>query len=259
LRYENGILAVGANAQLGHTNPGAVYVFEQDATGKFVRRAKLVSDNGANERFGVDISMAGFGNVMVIGSPNESFDATGAAYIFKRTSAGVWRRHQKLVAAETLPRDAFGTAVAIDNGMILVGAPGAHDDGNDFTLGGAAYGFIPGAGLWVESFQLRPRPGDVEIVHRFGQHIVMFGKHIGIAAEDLDIPEGDVPTGTFVFTYTREQLSVVPRGIALHGTLHGAESMSVALANNWLLVGGPCQREGFCEGSAAVFDVLRFR
>ena len=100
--------------------PGAVYIYERNAAGKFVARGKLVStDSSTDDGFGAAISTAG--RVMLVGAPG-----SGAAYIFRRSSTGVWHQHQ------TLGRDRgsgalvdLEAAVAIDRGMIVVGAPGA--------------------------------------------------------------------------------------------------------------------------------------
>jgi FG-GAP repeat len=256
LRYEDGTLAVGTNAlrpggSIGSDKPGAVYVFVRNGTGKFVRTAKLVpSDSAVGDGFGVDISMAG--SVMVVG-------AVGAAYVFRRNSSGVWRQHQKLIPADSRA-GGFGAAVAIDRGMIIVGAPFTDYDGNPEHPSGAAYGFVPTAGLWVETFKLQPRPDEIEQFKRFGQRIAMFDKHIAVLSEGgfLSDDVGDVPHEVFVFTYTRSEWSVIARGVAEGFNITNPRP-SLALANNWILLGLPCQRELFCSGEAAVFDFNRFQ
>ena len=250
LRYEDGTLAVGASGTSGVT-AGAVYIFVRDGTGKFVRRAKLrPSDSAIGDGFGRDISMAG--PVMVVGG--------AAGYVFKRNSSGLWRQYQKLVSTDTRAFG-FGAAVAIDRGMIIVGAPSADSTGSLEEPSGAAYVFVPNAaGRWVETLKLQPRPDEIEQFKRFGEGIAMFDKHIAIASEGGFFEAGDVGNPVFAFTYTRSEWSVTSRGVAVapHTTIQGAPP-SVALANNWILLGYPCSTESFCFGGAAVFDFNRFQ
>ena len=208
LHYENGTLAVGADR---HTSPGAVYIYERDATGKFIARGKLLSpDSSAFDGFGTSISMGG--QAMVIGAPGNE-----AAYIFRRNSAGVWRHNQKLVPSDqSALHSGFGSAVAIDRQMIIVGAPGAGGD-----LGsppGAAYVFTPGGGIFVETLKLDPGPELYREDHvLFGRQIAMFDQRIVIGAQSF---ESDNPLVGFVgFSFTRSGSSVLPRGVMQRGRL----------------------------------------
>src|SRR5688572_5417010 len=127
----------------------------------------------------------------IFGSPGN------AAYTFRRNSSGNWVQAQKLVPA--VPADGFGTAVAIDRDMILVGAPSVDLEGGDrgsltpdFDIaGGAVFGFLPGASGCIESFKLR------------------------------------------VFTYTRNGSGVLARGI----TSRQGPVTGMGLSNNALLTG----------------------
>jgi hypothetical protein len=249
LRYEDGTLAVGASGTPDRS--GAVYVFVRDGTGKFVRRAKLLpSDSRVGDEFGRDISMAG--PVMVVGG--------SAAYVFRRNSSGQWRQHQKLTSTDNRALG-FGAAVAIDRGMIIVGAPSADSTGDVSEPSGAAYVFVPtGAGQWVETLKIQPRRDEIEQFKRFGQGIAMFDKHIAILSEGGTFEAGDVGNPVFAFSYIRSQWNITARGVAVApgSTIH-RKPPSLALANNWILLGYPCSTESFCSGGAAVFDFNRFQ
>ena len=121
LRYEDGTLAIGANNAGG--TPGAVYIYQRNAAGKFIARGKLVCTGSTpNDGFGQAISTAG--PVMVVGAPG-----IGTAYIFRRNSTGIWRQHQTLIASDLesgTNHTGFGGTVAIDRGMIIVGRPAFH-------------------------------------------------------------------------------------------------------------------------------------
>ena len=246
IHYENGTLAVGA---LRNNNPSAVYIYERDATGKFIARGKLLSPDGPTaDGFGASISMGG--QAMVIGAPGR-----GAAYIFRRNSAGVWRNNQKLVpTVRTALHDGFGAAVAIDRQMIIVGAPFA---GGDLGMPpGAAYVFTPGGGIYVETLKLDPGPELFREDHvLFGRQIAMFDQRIVINAQSF---ESDNPlVGNVTFSFTRSGSSVVPRGVLQSDAF---KSTSLSLANQRVLVGIGCASEsGFCGGRVSLYNLNVFQ
>lgn len=262
LRYEAGTLAISGNAN----NPAgdAVYVYERDASGKFVRRATLrASDGYRDDNFGADIAMTNA--VILIGAPGrDGLDpTTGAAYIFGRNSSGTWVQRQRLIAVESEPGDDFGAAVAIDKGMILVGAPHVDPEGGPvgpFTpdghvAEGAVYGFLPSVGRYVETFRLRPRIDEVFRFEGFGRDIAMFDTRVAVIASEVNNQTGDAPEA-IVFTYTRSGSAVTALGTARDVPF----STSVSIANNLLLVGSPfenpCAPNG-CAGEANIFNLSR--
>jgi hypothetical protein len=229
LRYEAGVLLASASR---NGAPSVVYVFERDSTGAFVRRATVkASDGTANDSFGASLSMTS--RLFVVGAPD------GAAYTFRRNSSGNWVQAQKLVPA--VPAPGFGTSVAIDRDMILVGAPRVDVEGMppffpptpDFHIaGGAVFGFLPGASGYIESFKLRPRPDERFEYEEFGSAIAMSGARIAITATGRRAEGRTLPDG-LVFTYTRNGSSVLARGI----TSRQAQITAMALSNNALLIG----------------------
>jgi hypothetical protein len=239
LRYEDGTLAIGAS--------GAVNIYQRDAAGKFILRQKLSSpDSAPNDTLG-DISLAG--PTMVVGG-------NGRAYVFKRNSTGVWRHRQTLIASEFGTEGApagFGSAVAIDRGMIIVGAPDLSGDLE--ASEGAAYGFVLDDGVYVETFKLQPQlDGYAGFTSGFGQQIAMFGERIvvraftGISTECAAWQEA-------AFTYTRIGSSVLPRGVAFWVGRGG----SMALADQRFLVGVPCDYFGAPDpGHAALYRLNVF-
>jgi hypothetical protein len=250
LRYQDGTLAIGADANLSRTAgvPGAVYIYERNSSGRFIPRGKLVStDSSPEDEFGHDISMTS--SVMVVGAPG-----AGTAYVFRRAN-GNWWHHQTLIASELGAGFRFGTAVAIDRAMIIIGAPDAPGDGtSDNPRSGAAYGFLPRNGVYVESFKLRPRVDEFDPFHSFGRQVAMFDQRIVVGAQTI-ISSGSVLNGATAFTYTRSGSSVTPRGVA--STAYASTSLS--LANQRLLVGIPCNSEsGYCEGFAVLYNLNIF-
>jgi hypothetical protein len=275
MRFENGILLVASRVPSGARE---VCLYEVASNGKLVQRATLRPSDSSGE-FGNDVAVAG--NLAVIG-------AKGAAFLFRRRSDGTWVQTQKLIGADTSPVESFGGAVAIDRGLIIVGAPdhecleseeegggssGFCDRGGDAShgpdgtgSGGAAYGFTSVGGQYVQVFKLRPRADEHANYVLFGRRIAMMGNYIVIdAAEQTAGGDGifepfSVPNG-LSFTYRRDGSTVTAVGL----TSGYVASDSIGLANNWLLVGSAidnlsgCQTENqLCLGDGNIFDLNRF-
>lgn len=276
IRFENGILVIGSSNSF---TKGAAYLYEPASNGKFEQRATLRASVSPHpiDLFGSDVAVAG--NVVVIGDPLNHI-----AYVFRRRSDGTWVETQKLMGADNTTVVSFGAAVAIDQGMIIVGAPGheclesevSHGGfcdpsgggtpGPDGTgAGGAAYGFVPIAGQYVQVFKLRPQADEHANYYSFGRRIAMMGKHIVIDAAEQStggrsVFDGAIPNG-LSFTYGRDGSTVTARGV----TSGYVASDAIGLANNWLLIGAThdpdflCLIEtNFCLGEASIFDLNRF-
>jgi hypothetical protein len=262
LRYEAGTLL--ASAYRGDTLNSVVYVFELDTNGRFFQRTKLRAlDAQPGDNFGRSLSMTK--TALLIGSPRggrsrsfnvPNYGGTGAAYVFRRNTGGNWVQTQKLVPVE--PAAGFGLSVAIDQAMIIVGAPGADFESDSppdgHSAGGAAYVFLPLAGRYLESFRLRPRPDEKFAYWEFGLQVAMFGRHIAVTAVEPYGFISEFPRG-FVFTYARDGSSILPTGI---GESHLVSS-SMALANNLLLIGDPGDRRCIfgCPGAVSTYDMNR--
>jgi hypothetical protein len=256
LKYEAGTLLASASrdAPCCPVHPGLVYVFELAADGRFFRRATLRAlDARPGDGFGGSLSMTK--TTLLMGS-------SGAAYIFKRNSLGNWAQTQKLVPVGTV--ESFGSSVAIDQEMIIVGASQEDietefESPDDHWAGGAAYVFLPVAGRYLESLRLRPRVDEKDAYLNFGSQVAMFGRYIAIAAVGRPTFQSVASEG-IVFTYTREGSTVLARGMA-SAHFESISNTAMALANNWLLVGHLGDQRCFlgCPGAATLYDVNRLQ
>lgn len=265
VHFESGILVVGAPNYQNNQRHGTAYVYERNAAGTFVLRNTLVpADSQLGDAFGFDVSVAS--SVIVIGAPTSAPARAGAAYVFRRNSAGAWVQRQRLVSSETESPDNFGFAVAIDKSMIVVGAPNVDLEGYEgqpptsdgHKAGGAAYGFVPVAGSFVETFKLRPRPDENPDYELFGTDVAMFDKRIAVSAGQF---RSNTIDGSYVHTYRRDGSNVSALGL-VEGFFLG-DSNTLALANQWLLLGVPYDPGcfsviGICIGEANVIDLSRF-
>jgi len=244
LKHEAGVLAIAAGSSSDSRH--ALYVFEQDANGRFVRRARLMTSSAEGFTWSIDMTKA----IIVAGTH-------GAAYIFGRNSSGQWVKRQQLVSSGGNNR--FGQVVAVDNHMILVAAPGepSFDDST-----GVVYVFVPGATQYVEAFRL-PGGGTA-----FGSALAISDKYIAVGSAAIADIE-DNPPG-FIVTYLREGSSVRPLGyIEDTGSTPARRPSSIDIADNLLLFGSPsdescfhsndfCEHTGINIGEANLFRLNQF-
>lgn len=177
------LLAVGAPGNA--SSRGAVYIFQREpgASGDWLQIRKIVaSDGAAAHLFGSSVALQG--DILLAGAPGA--DGKGAAYVFQRNSGGDenWGELKKLVAGAGAAGDEFGASVALDDGIVLVGAPSEDSSAAD---AGAAYVFRRhqgGAGVWGLSKRLVDAGLDASA--GFGTAVAIDGDHalVGAPAED---------------------------------------------------------------------------
>jgi hypothetical protein len=148
----NGFKMVGSPHHVHHVSSpstvgGAVYCF-------FGSSSNLVaeiyaSDNGTDDLFGSSIAIDG--NRMLVGARQENQSAFsgsafsgGSAYIFEKSTGGIWNEIEKITASDKSAYAEFGSAVAISGTDILVGAESNREDingANPLYDAGSAYFF----------------------------------------------------------------------------------------------------------------------
>lgn len=147
-------LVVTADGEDGSgTNEGAAYVFGKDQGGadNWGQVRKLVAGEPADDnRFGYAACLQG--DLILVGCPFEDEEGSnrGAAYLFSRDLGGLeaWGMAKRITAADPTDSSWFGSAVAIDGPLAVVGE--AWNDGGG-TNRGAAYVFARdqgGADSW---------------------------------------------------------------------------------------------------------------
>ncbi|MCA9256895.1 MAG: FG-GAP repeat protein, partial [Phycisphaerales bacterium] len=127
--------------------------------------------------------------------------------------------------------DEFGSSVDIDNGVIVVGAPWASDNG---SMSGAAFIFERPNGEWNRTQRLAADLGRPE--DKFGYRVAILGDTLLVTAPGVDISEGHVGA-TYVFRRFNEEWREV--GFAHNGATTGTGGFSEAVAiwNDTAIVG----------------------
>ena len=168
--------------QSSNTAPyaGAAYVFTRSG-GVWTQQAYLKASNAeASDSFGFAVGVSG--TRVVVGAPQEDGAAkgvdgaqagnassnSGAAYVFTR-NGNVWSQSAYLKAINTGADDRFGTAVAISQQTVIVGASGEDSratgvggdpDNDGAPQSGAAYVYVFSNGIWTPQAYLKASNTD---------------------------------------------------------------------------------------------------
>ncbi|MGH8171917.1 MAG: hypothetical protein ACREPX_02140, partial [Rhodanobacteraceae bacterium] len=114
--------------------PGAAYIYVRDAGG-WTQQARLTPSGGSSgEHFGASASLSG--DRVAIGADHAGNEA-GAVYVFVRSGTS-WIQEARLTAADPIPRDSFGSSVALDADTLLAGAPIKRNTAGGSYANGAA-------------------------------------------------------------------------------------------------------------------------
>ena len=194
----------GVNGNSGDnsaSNSGAVYVFVLTSAGFWTQQAYLKASNtDAKDNFGSSVAI--FGDTIVVGARYEGSSATGingdennnlaghsgAVYVFAR-SGSAWSQQAYIKASNTEIGDNFGTAVAIYEDTIVVGARaedsssaeinGVETD-NLATESGAAYVFTRNGTTWSQQAYLKASNTDAN--DTFGVAVAIAGDTVAVGA-----------------------------------------------------------------------------
>jgi len=112
---------------------GAAYIFRHDGSGWMEEAVLTGADAGHNQEFGEWVAIEG--DVALVAKPlNPNQECT---YLFQ-WSGTEWVETTSLQPAVRTSRDGFGTAIALRDGVILVGDP-EHDWANGMVFGFSAW------------------------------------------------------------------------------------------------------------------------
>jgi len=149
-------------------NSGAAYVFTLEQ-GRWVEKRKLLASDGRQgDNFGWAVAIDG--PRLVIGAYGHDWTQAdgqcncGAAYVFQHDEQGRWTEVAKLGLAHPSCGSYFGYSVAVENDLVLVGAPGGYW-GSVSRPGTAALFRFDGV--------------DWELVEQIGGEMDLWGEHLG--------------------------------------------------------------------------------
>ncbi len=147
------VALVGAAAR--NDNSGAVFVFRRDAAGTWDTDTTLsLSDGADNAAFGAALVLDG--RQAWIGAPGAA-DGRGTVYMFAQNETGGWMQDGMLTPSELGPGSAFGSSIALRDGVAVVAAGNA-----DSRIGAAVVFERNASGEWRETSLLREPARDLQ-------------------------------------------------------------------------------------------------
>jgi hypothetical protein len=193
LALNDGWLAVSAPLHSSPGSPGgAVYLFQFDGV-SWVQRYKVgAPDTIAGDRFGSALALDD--GWVAVSAPLHRFvgSASGAVYLFEFNGTA-WAQRQKFVASDTAGSDQFGSALALENRRLVVGAPLHNSNG---PASGAVYIFERATTTWIERAKLIG--SDTNAGDRLGGSISIDGNTILVGAYG-DTAAGPATGAAYVF------------------------------------------------------------
>jgi hypothetical protein len=245
----SGVVAiVGAygNQDLGN-DTGAAYIFDKSGA-MWLQRAKLTPlEAEAGAQFGISVSLDS--DVAVIGAHGalDLGNFTGAAYVYRKNGAA-WIEESRLTPQDATEQMHFGRAVAVEGGVVAVGAFGA-DEGR-----GAAYVFTKPSAGWTQSSRLIA--SDRELGDRFGATVSINGTMLFAGAPDSHI-SFDGMGAVYAFQSTGDSWEYYGKYWDSAGAAADALGTSIGSASGMMIAGIPFNDEtAYSAGAAIIFSDL---
>jgi VCBS repeat protein len=218
-----------------NSNAGAAWVFTQSGGVWTPQGSKLVGTGAvgaANQ--GHSVAVSGDGNTAIVGGANDN-NATGAVWIFTRSSGGVWTQQgSKLVGTGAVGGSSQGWSVALssDGNTAIVGALG------DNSGIGAAWVFSRSGSVWTQQGSKLVGTGAANPASQ-GTSVALSGD--GNTAI-VGGPSDDGTGATWVFTrsgsvWTQQGSKLVGTGAV--GSPNQGWSVALSTDGNTAIVGGP--------------------
>lgn len=207
---------------------GAAYIYVA-RNGSWILQDTLRAEDGApGERFGHAVAI--HGDKIVVGAvyDGEAGFRAGAAYLFVREGSS-WHFRAKLTAPDAAAYQQFGSAVAMGDDVVAVGASG-------FT--GRAIHLFDRSGAHQATLQ----PGDLHEDARFGSALALSGDTLVAGAwqdelyDDYD-DEAPVPGAAYLFERSEDGWREVARVTSSSG--NPGFGYAVAIGNGAAAVGAP--------------------
>jgi hypothetical protein len=166
-------------------NAGAARFFDYDLSGWQPSDMKLTDPNGlAHDAFGTSADFdSGWAAVGAPLSSTAGPSDAGSVVLFREVN-GIWTHHDTLVASNARAGDRFGSQLALDGSVLLIGSP--YYDGSNPILGntGQVYVFVLEDDTWTEAGTVQPLFPEIGMLA--GSAIGMRGGRAIIGAPGAD-------------------------------------------------------------------------
>lgn len=224
------------------TNSGSAYLFDVNTGAQL---AKLLPDDGAEfDQFGISVAITE--KVAIIGTwfDDDNGHSSGSAYLFDTTTG---QQIAKLLPNDGAANDWFGTSVAINDSVAIIGAP--QDDDND-SNSGSAYLFDLITGLQIT--KLLPEDGAKDDI--FGLDVAISNTSAIVGAQGDD-DNGDASGSAYLFDIASGKQ--IAKLLANDGAAVDLFGASIAINQEIAIVGAWSDEDnGIESGSAYLFDAI---
>jgi len=255
----------------GNDNPlsgaGAAYIMKLDFNRINTEDKLSASDKQSGDQLGYSVSISG--DYAIVGARYEDGGSgnteknSGAAYIYKKGTDGIWQETQILHASNMYEGDNFGSSVDISGSYAIIGAK--YEDGgmgHPFTDAGEAYIFERNeSGVWIQVAELRA--SDIQNNDYFGASVAISGNFaiVGAYREDGGSGNPQEDSGA-VYVFERDSNGNWNEVQILHASNMYTEDKfgySVDIDGSYVIVGAKCEDGGmghpFKEaGGAYIFE-----
>lgn len=244
IAFDSGMVAIGASQDDDNgRNSGSAFLFDATTGGQLFKL--LPGDGASGDEFGSSIAIDN--GVVVVGSPKDSgnADRSGSAYLFDSATGG---QLSKLLAGDGGAGDQFGHSIAIDNGIVAVGAWGDDDNGSD---SGSVYLFDVATGEQLAKLL----PSDGAAFDNFGDSVAINDGVVAVGARLAADSNGNRTGSAYLFdAATGAQLFKLLTSDGVSGDFFG---ISIDISNGIVAVGTlqGAVSNGESFGSAYLFDV----
>ncbi|MBC8403687.1 MAG: FG-GAP repeat protein [Planctomycetes bacterium] len=238
----DGVLAIGAPGDDDNgPNSGSAYLFD---AGSGIELSKLTPTDGATaDKFGFSLAMSN--DLIIVGAPYDDDNGadSGSVYFFDSNSG---LQVFKIIASDGQPGDEFGFAVALDNGLVVIGAKRDDDNGRD---SGSVYIFDANSGSQLA--KLLPNDGAAD--DNFGEAVDIDGGIIAVGAHGND----DLgPLSGSAYLFNAQSGVQLAKLLATDGGTNDFFGSAIAIDGGVVAVGAWADSLfGDHSGSAYLFDV----
>jgi len=256
------LAAIGADwhdrscVEEGDERCGAVYLFRWTGVG-WLAEAKLTASTPSNDaHFGQAIAIDG--DRVLVGAPATACavgENCGSAYVF-RWEDGTWVEEASFTAPDADFNDEFGTSVAIEGGLIFIGAP------NDNSHFGAVYVFRHDGTIWLTAGKIiSPAIQSGALQEEFGTSVAVSDDRIVVGAPAFGLTDSLGRGAAYVFRHkppiwVPEGRIVGPEPIARYDGL----GSSVSISGTLIAAGAPWDDDACLDADcdAGTVSLARF-
>ncbi len=173
----------GSTLFVGERDGSTIRVFNKAPNGTWRAASTIATSTSVEGALG---PMVAFGDYLLLGLPGRALGGRGgggggrggqpqanltpgAVVVLQRGADGEYMQRIRLAASDASAGDSFGASIAVDNDVVLIGAPGAKE------RAGTVYAFRldPTTRMWQQGSVLQPR--EPQANEAFGSSIAMQG------------------------------------------------------------------------------------